>query len=425
MDRTPGPRPPQEAVANEDAAVVARPGLADAVDHRTRRRRRAAWLAAAVLLVAVIVWALAARNHRIAASTAKPRQPPPIPVLAAPVTRGDLGVYFTGLGAVTPIYTVTIHTRVDGQLMQVFFREGQQVKKGELLARIDPRPFEVQLTQAEGQLAKDRATLANAITDLERYAELIRRNAVAQQVLATQQATVEQLRGAVKTDEGQVAAARLNLVYCRITSPIDGRVGLRLVDPGNIVHAADANGLMIITQTRPISVIFALPEDQLDAVLPRLRRSERLTVEAFSRDMVRRISAGRLETIDNQIDQTTGTVKLRALFDNRGDELFPNQFVNARLLIEEKRGVTVLPTAAVQRNAQNTFVWLVKPDHTVAVRQISVGTVDGQRTEAAAGLQPDDVVVTAGVDKLQEGMKVNAQVTANTGAGQAGQGGRP
>ncbi len=334
-----------------------------------------------------------------------------MPVTAATAHKGDIGVYYTGLGAVTPLYTVTVKSRVDGQLMKIYYKEGQTVREGAPLVEIDPRPFEVQLTQAQGQLIKDQAGLQNARIDLARYQELLKRNAVAEQQLATQQATVTQDEGTVKTDQGQIDSAKLNLVYCHITSPITGRVGLRLVDPGNIVHAADTNGLMVIAQIEPISVIFTISEDQLPPVIKRFRAGERLGVDAYDRDLKKKLSHGTLATMDNQIDQTTGTLKLRAIFDNKDDALFPNQFVNARLLVEEKQGVTLVPTAAIQRNAQKTFVYLVKPDQTVTVRNVTLGTTEGNEAEVASGLAPGDVVVTTGVDKLQEGSKVNAQVT--------------
>ncbi len=334
-----------------------------------------------------------------------------MPVTAATAHKGDIGVYYTGLGAVTPLYTVTVKSRVDGQLMKIYYKEGQTVREGAPLVEIDPRPFEVQLTQAQGQLIKDQAALQNARIDLARYQELLKRNAVAEQQLATQQATVTQDEGTVKTDQGQIDSAKLNLVYCHITSPITGRVGLRLVDPGNIVHAADTNGLMVITQIEPISVIFTISEDQLPPVIKRFRAGERLGVDAYDRDLKKKLSHGTLATMDNQIDQTTGTLKLRAIFDNKDDALFPNQFVNARLLVEEKQGVTLVPTAAIQRNSQKTYVYLVKPDQTVTVRNVTLGTTEGDEAEVASGLVPGDVVVTTGVDKLQEGSKVNAQVT--------------
>jgi membrane fusion protein, multidrug efflux system len=394
------------------------PNHGDAGKEKEHRLRKPwLWTAGAILL-GLVVWLVVAQHGKTTAAAAqKSRAPMPIPVVAATAHKGDIGVYFTGLGADTPIYTVTVRTRVDGELMQVFYKEGQRVERGRPLAEIDPRPFQVQLTQAQGQLRKDEAALANARTDLARYQELIKRNAVAQQILATQEATVMQDEGAVKTDQGNIDAAKLNITYCHITSPITGRVGLRLVDPGNIVHTTDANGLMVITQMEPISVIFTISEDQLPPVLTRLRAGQQLQVDAYDRELATKLAAGRLATIDNQIDPTTGTLKLRAIFANKDDALFPNQFVNARLLVEEKHGVTLAPTAAVQRNAQTTFVYLVKPDQTVTVRTVTVGTTEDGETEIDSGLSPGDVVVTTGVDKLQEGSKVNAQITGAKPAG--------
>ncbi len=381
------------------------------------RRRRWIWVALALVVVGIVVWIVAARYSRASqANQAKARGPAITPVTAVVAHKGDIGVYLTGLGAVTPLYTVTVRTRVDGQLMKVLYKEGQTVHKGELLAVIDPRPFEVQLTQAQGQLIKDQAALENARVDLTRYQELIKRNAVAEQTLATQKALVLQDEGAVKTDQGLVASAKLNLVYSNITSPITGRVGLRLVDPGNIVHATDTNGLLVITQIEPISVIFTISEEQVPPVLERVRAGQHLPVDAYNRDLKTKLSEGALMTLDNQIDQTTGTLRLRALFNNKDDALFPNQFVNARLLVNEKHNVTLVPNTAIQRNAQTTYVYLVKPDQTVTIRPVTVGTSDADESEIVSGLSPSDVVVTTGVDKLQEGSKVNAQIG---GAGSA------
>jgi multidrug efflux system membrane fusion protein len=332
-----------------------------------------------------------------------------IPVVSATAQNGNIGVYYTGLGAVTPIYTVTIKSRVDGQLMKIHYKESETVHEGDLLVEIDPRPYQVQLEQAEGQQRKDQATLDNAKIDLARYQKLWSQNAIPQQQLATQEATVKQDEGVLASDQGQIDSAKLNLIYCQIKSPITGRIGLRLMDPGNIVHANDPTGLLVITQVEPISVIFTIAEDQLPPVLKKMRAGQRLLVEAWDRELKNKITQGSLATHDNQIDQTTGTLKLRAVFDNKDDALFPNQFVNARLLIERKTGVTLVPNAAVQRNSQNTFVYVVKPDQTVTVRQITLGVTEGAQTEIASGLAPGEVVVTEGVDKLQEGTKVNTR----------------
>ncbi|HWB99664.1 MAG TPA: MdtA/MuxA family multidrug efflux RND transporter periplasmic adaptor subunit [Bryobacteraceae bacterium] len=344
------------------------------------------------------------------------RGPMVIPVVTATAHKGDIGVYYTGLGLVTPIYTVTVKSRVDGQLMNVLYKEGQMVHAGDLLVEIDPRPYQVQLTQAEGQLLRDQALLQNARVDLARYETLWTQNAIPQQQLATQKALVSQYEGAIKTDQGQIDSAKLNITYCHITAPINGRIGLRLVDPGNIVHAGDSNGLLVITQIEPISVVFTLAQDQLPPVLRKMRAGQRLRVEAFDREMKEKLADGTLTTVDNQIDQTTGTLRLRAQFSNSNDALFPNQFVNARLLVEQKFGVTLISNGAIQRNSQSTYAWLIKPDQTVTVRQITTGTTEGDQTEITSGLGPGDVVVTEGVDKLQEGTKVNTRADQPAGS---------
>ncbi len=340
------------------------------------------------------------------------------PVDAAKAQRGNIGVYVTGLGAVTPIYTVTVQSRVDGQLMEVLYKEGDMVKQGDKLASIDPRPYQAQLTQYEGQLVRDQALLDNARIDQARYETLIKQNAIPEQQLATQIALVKQDEGIVKNDQGLIDGVKVNLIYCNITAPITGRVGLRLVDPGNIVQASGSNGLLVITQIQPISVIFTIAEDQLPTVLSKHLAGQKLPVDAFDRDMKKKLVSGTLTTIDNQIDQTTGTVKLRATFDNIHNELFPNQFVIARLLEQEKTKVVLVPSAAVQRNSTSTYVYVVKPDSTVTLRQVKTGTSDDNNTEITSGVQEGDVVVLTGVDKLQEGSKVTVTLQGATpGAG--------
>jgi multidrug efflux system membrane fusion protein len=389
------------------------------------RPRRRGWLWLLILLAAAAVvyyvWPKrAAPQSSAPAADAKAggragRGAGVTPVVVVKAQTGSIGVYFDGLGAVTPVYTVTVRSRVDGELMAVHYQEGEIVQKGALLAEIDPRPFQVQLTQAQGQLARDQALLDNARIDLARYETLIKQNAVPEQQLVTQKALIEQYQGAIQTDQGAIDSARLNLTYSKITAPIAGRIGLRLVDPGNIVHATDTNGLLVITQLQPISVIFTISEDQLPVVVRKMQAGAHLRVDAYDRDMTTKLASGTLATIDNQIDQTTGTLKLRANFDNSRNELFPNQFVNARLLVEQKNSVTLIPTAAVQRNNQMTYVWLVKPDSSVTVQQIGTGVSEGIQTEVTSGLQPGDVAVMTGVDKLQEGTKVNAQLEGARG----------
>jgi membrane fusion protein, multidrug efflux system len=344
------------------------------------------------------------------------------PVDAATAVKGNIGVYVTGLGAVTPIYTVTVKTQVNGQLMQILYKEGDMVKKGDKLAEIDERPYQAQLTQYEGQLLRDQALLDNARVDQARYETLLKQNAIPEQQLATQIALVKQDEGVVKNDQGLIDAVKVELIYCNITAPITGRIGLRLVDPGNIVQTTDTTGLLVIAQIQPISVIFTIAEDQLPVIYQKQNAGQKLPVDAFDREMKKLLASGTLTTIDNEIDQTTGTVKLRATFDNSHNELFPNQFVNARLLQQEKRGVVLVPSAAVQRNSSSTYVYVVNSDSTVTVRQVKVGTSDDNNTEIASGVNEGDVVVLTGVDKLQEGSKVTVTMegAANTGKKPAG-----
>ena len=335
---------------------------------------------------------------------------PPLPVIASAVERKDVNLYISGIGSVTPINTVTVRTRVDGEVMKVLYREGQTVKKGELLLQIDPRPFEVQLMQAEGQIVRDKAILKNARIDLARYRVLWAQNSIPEQQMVTQKSLVHQYEGVVKTDQAAIDSAKLQLAYAHITAPISGRVGLRLVDPGNIVHAADANGLAVITQLQPITVIFSIPEDDIPRVLKRLETGDKLTVEAYDRDQRNRLATGSLLAIDNQIDPATGTVRLRAVFPNKDDGLFPNQFVNARLFVESLHDVMVIPAEAIQHGPRGAFVYAIRPDQTVAMRPVSLGVIQEDRAVVKSGLHPGELVVVDGADRLRNGSKVKARI---------------
>jgi len=327
-------------------------------------------------------------------------------VSAVPARKGDIGVYLTGLGTVTPLNTVTLKSRVDGELMRVHFSEGEVIAKSKLLAEIDPRPFQALLAQAEGQLIRDREQLRNAKIDLQRYQILSEQDSIPRQQYDTQKSLVQQLEGAVKADQGQVENARLQLIYSRITAPISGRVGLRQVDPGNIIHATDATGLVVITQLQPITVIFPISEVGLPQVLRKLKQGASLKVEALDREMEEKLATGELLAIDSQIDPTTGTVKLKALFPNSGNELFPGEFVNARLLVEMIRDAVIVPDGAIQRGPQGIFVFIVNTDQTVTMGRITVGVTENGETSVTAGLSPGDLVVVEGAEKLREGSKV-------------------
>ncbi len=377
-------------------------------------RRRWLWLVALVVFAAGAYWLRATLGGR-PTSAAQSAKRPAVPVVVATARAGDLPVYLTGLGSVTAFHTVTVKSRVDGQLINVTFREGQLVQEGDLLAEVDPRPFQVQLEQAQGQLARDQAQLDDARRTLQRYRRLHAEKVVSQQELDDQAAKAGQFQGAIQADQAAIDSAKLQLTYARITAPIGGRTGLRLVDPGNLVHANDANGVVVITQLQPIAVLFTIPEDNLPAIMKKLNAGEQLETDAFDRSDQNRIASGTLLTVDNQIDQSTGTVRLKAVFQNDDGALFPNQFVNVHLLLDVKRGTVIVPVAAIQRGPRGTFAYAVKPDHTVEVRTLTVGPAG--RTEAAieSGLAAGDVVVIEGVDKLREGTLVQARETEHDG----------
>jgi multidrug efflux system membrane fusion protein len=395
-----------------------------ALSARVSRREAGASLLAVVVIVGLAGAALAAwlmsrpgdapRDSPARGATEKSgRDAPPgpsNPVVVAAVRQGTLDVHLNALGTVTPLNTVVVRSRVDGQLMRVMFKEGQSVKAGDLLAQIDPRPFEVQLTLATGQLARNQAQLGNARTDLERYRTLLAQDSISLQQVDTQEALVRQLEAAVQADQGGIDSAKLQLSHARVTAPISGRVGLRQVDPGNIVRQSDPGGIVVITQMQPMGVLFPIPEDSLPRVLRRLAAGDRVAVEAWDRAQKVKLGSGRLLTADNVIDPATGTVKLKAEFANADGALYPNQFVNVRLAVETRTGATLAPTAAIQRGAAGPFVYVVRPDRTVAVTAVTVGPAQGEVTAIDSKLSPGTLVVVDGADRLREGARVEVVV---------------
>jgi multidrug efflux system membrane fusion protein len=401
-------------------------GFPDREDKKDKKQNRTLNRLAVVTLLLLTSLSVACTSASDkAAAAAKAAGPPAIQVTVASVQQQDLPIYLDGLGSVTAFYTVNVKSRVDGQLVEVKFREGEFAKKGDLLAVIDPRPYQELLDEAQAQLFRDQASLRDAQLNFTRDQSLFKDSgAVSQQQVDTQKATADQLVGTVRNDQALVDNAKLNLAYCHITAPESGRVGLRLVDPGNIVHATDANPLLVITQLQPITVIFTLPEDQLQTVAQHMQKGT-LPVDAYSRDDQTKLASGTLQTIDNEIDQTTGTGKLKAVFDNKGNELWPDQFVNIHLLLETRKNAVVMPSAAVQQGPQGSFVYLVKPDKTVTVRQVSVGAAQGNVVQITSGVAVNDVVVTDGQDKLQENSKVEAHQQAAPKAAQNAASGNP
>ena len=367
--------------------------------------KRLVWL---VVIVGLVVGAyFFLRAPAVDASKSKRGGGGPLPVGVAVARKGDLDITLTALGTVTPLATVTVHTQIAGLLLQLGFTEGQMVKAGDFLAQVDPRPYEAQLEQYQGQLARDQALLNDAQLDLKRYQTLVQQDSLAKQTLDTQAATVKQDEGAVKTDQAQIDTAKLNLIYCHITAPVSGRVGLRQVDLGNYVQTSDTNGIVVITQLQPMSVIFVLPEDNLPQILKRVHSGAKLPVTIYDRSQTIKLATGMLDTLDNQIDTTTGTLKLRALFDNKDLMLFPNQFVNAVLLVDTMHDATIVPTSAVQHGAPGNFVYIVGADNTtVNVRVVKTGPTQGQDVAILDGLNVGDKVVTDGTDKLKDGAKI-------------------
>jgi len=401
---------------NSDPATPLRGAPATESRHRWRIRSIATIVILGLAAIGAAIW-YAGFRPADSAKTAIPRGAaqrggrvdPSLrasPVLAAPVRQGNLDIYLYALGTVTPVNAVVVRGRVDGQLMRVAFEEGQMVKAGDLLAQIDPRPFEVQLTLATGQLARDSALLENARADLERYRTLLAQDSISRQQVDTQESLVRQYEAAVQADQGGIDSAKLQLTHARVVAPIGGRVGLRLVDPGNILRAGDANGIVVITQLQPIAVVFPIPEDALPRVMKRLRAGNRIPVDAYDRAQKEKLGSGRLLTADNQIDTATGTIKLKAEFPNADGALFANQFVNVRMPVETRTNATLVPTAAIQRGAAGTFVYVVKDDLTVAVTPVQVGPTQGEITVIDRGVSPGAKVVVDGADRLREGAKV-------------------
>ncbi len=377
------------------------------------------WLiAAAAVVVAVVLWQRSGSDS--AAKAGGDAASRPVMVTTAVAHQGDIGIYLNALGTVTPVYTDMVTSRVQGEITQVYYREGQMVQKGDPLIEIDPRPYQAALTQAEGQLAHDQAVLKEAKIDLERYKQALDRNAIAKQQYDDQEQVVLQDEGTVKNDEGQLANAKVNLVYTHITAPIAGRVGLRLIDPGNIVQANSTTVLVVITQLQPITVIFSIAEDSLSQIQQQLRKGKKLTVDAFDREGSTKLASGALLTLDNVIDPTTGTLKLKAIFDNKDSALFPSQFVNVKLLVDTQHNATLIPAPAIQRNAQGAFVYVIKSDQTASMRMITPGTTDGSVT-AVQGLESQEVVAVNGFDKLLDGAKVTIRTPGKGSGGASGQ----
>ena len=404
-----------------------------AVEARPARPRKWPWIVAAVI-VAVILYAIFAHRKQPGQAQTSGRgggggrggmAGMTVTIDTATARKGDIGVYVSALGTVTPFYTVSVRTRIDGQLIKVYYEEGQRVHKGDPLVDIDAAPFQATLTQAQGQLARDNALLENARLDLDRYKEAFSKNAIPKQQLDTQVSTVHQYEGTVKLDEGTVSNAQVQLDYSHITAPIDGRVGLRLVDPGNIVHASDANPLVIITKLQPINVIFSVAEDYLPQIQHQFKTGRPLKVDALDRAQQKKIASGILQTLDNQIDTTTGTLKLKALFTNEDEVLFPNQFVNARLLVDTHRDVVLLPNQVIQHNAQGAYVYLVQQEetnHAVALKNITVVTTEGDNSEVE-GIDAGAVVAASNFNRLTDGAKVNIRAPGE--GKQKGEGGSP
>lgn len=378
------------------------------------RRSWLTWLVLATLLsIGIAIWWYRSGPDQPPADAIRTGQP--VSVGVAAIETGNINVTLDALGTVTSLATVTVKSQISGQLVQLHFEEGQEVKKGDLLAEIDSRPYEAVLAQAQGQLARDQALLKGAEVDLKRYQDLVAHNAIQHQTLDTQVALVAQYQGTIEVDKATIQSATVNLDFCRILAPVDGRAGLRQVDQGNYVTAGDPAGIVVITQIQPISVLFTVPEDQIQAISARLHQGATLSVGAYDRSGNNKIADGKLATFDSQIDPTTGTIKLRASFDNGDRTLFPNQFVNIRLLIDEHVDAVIAPTTGVLRGVPGTFVYLVNADDTVSVRKVTPGITDGERMEILSGVSPGDRIVVDGTDKLRDGAKISLRPETQSG----------
>ena len=405
---------------NRDPSVVVTPASPPAVLwEKVRTAPRWALILGVLVLFALVAWLLTPSKAARAPAGGRFAMGGPMPVVVASAHTGDMPITLIGLGTVTPLATVTVQSQISGQIMRIAFKEGQAVKAGDPLIQIDPRPYQVALEQAQGALSRDQALLANARVDLDRYQTLFSQDSIAEQQLATQKSLVAQYQGNVRTDQGQIDAAKLNLTYCHVVSPITGRVGLQQVTVGNYVTPAEPNGLVVVTQLQPITVVFTLPEDDIPPLLKQMRAGATLPVSAWDKTNTQQLATGTLQSIDSQIDTTTGTIRLKAIFANADQSLFPQQFVNVVLLLDTLHGATLIPQSGVQRGAPGTYVYVVNADQTVSVRKVTLGSGDAANITVTQGLAPGETVVVDGADKLKDGAKVLVRLGA--GGGAAGQ----
>jgi multidrug efflux system membrane fusion protein len=402
---------------HRDSPAVVTPASPLAVlREKIRAAPRWAVIVAALVLLALLAWLLTPSKAARAPAGGRFAGSGPMPVVVANARTGEMPITLIGLGTVTPLATVTVQSQISGQIMHIAFKEGQAVKTGDPLIQIDPRPYQVTLEQAQGALSRDKALLANARVDLDRYQTLFAQDSIAEQQLATQKSLVAQYEGNVRTDQGQIDAAKLNLTYCHIVSPITGRLGLQQVTVGNYVTPAEPNGLVVVTQLQPITVVFTLPEDDIPPLLKQMRAGAALPVTAWDRTNTQQLATGTLQSIDSQIDTTTGTIRLKAIFANDDQALFPQQFVNVVLLLDTLHGATLIPQSGVERGAPGTYVYVVNADETVSVRKVALGPGDATNITVTQGLAAGETIVVDGADKLKDGAKVLVRQRGGTGA---------